>query len=203
MGRQVNQRELAEIVGVTDVTLWNWQKSGLPILVETENGLANRYDTEAVISWMIGRELQKVGAESTKTRLERLQGDRLQLELDEKAGKLIPASEIEPAWAAMVMSARSFLRAESDRLAFLLDSMEGVEAKRDLLTETFDEFLRKLSTYDPGEGDSPTGHDAPGREEVRPAAEDDGRPVGGELSVSVGRDERSAGPLQPGGHALP
>jgi hypothetical protein len=38
-------------------------------------------------------------------------------------------------------------------LTHLLNTMESVDAKRDLLAETFDEFLRKLSTYDPSADD--------------------------------------------------
>jgi phage terminase Nu1 subunit (DNA packaging protein) len=31
VGKIVNQTELAEIFGVSDVTIWDWQGKGLPI----------------------------------------------------------------------------------------------------------------------------------------------------------------------------
>lgn len=179
MGKQVNQRELSEILGVTQVTLWQWQKDGMPLLLASENGKANQYDTEQVIAWWIAREVSKVQTETPKDRLARLQGDRVQREMDILDRRLIPVEEIEPAWLAMVQSARSYLRAEPDRLAHLLDVTDGVDAKRDLLSETFDEFLRKLATYDSGDDDdAPAARtDAPGDGEVRAAAEDDGSGV--------------------------
>jgi len=53
----------------------------------------------------------------------------------------------------MVAAARSYIRAEPDRLAQLLEVTEGAEGKRDLLQEAFDEFLHKLSNYDPVDDD--------------------------------------------------
>ena len=37
MGRIVNQRELSEITGVSQVSLWTWGKEGMPVLVEKFN----------------------------------------------------------------------------------------------------------------------------------------------------------------------
>lgn len=149
MGKIVNKREIAEIVGVSERSLTDWQRDGLPVAYSGERGESNQYDTEQVIAWMIGREVSKVQGESQKDRLARLQGDKVELEIAEKRGLLVPAEEIEPTWTALVAAARSYIRAEPDRLAHLLDVTEGVDAKRDLLIETFDEFLRKLSSYDP------------------------------------------------------
>ena len=43
---KVNKRQLADIVGVTEQALTNWQKEGLPVAAYADkNGLANEYDT--------------------------------------------------------------------------------------------------------------------------------------------------------------
>lgn len=145
----VNQRELAEILGKTQMTILEWQRQGLPVKSRGGNGRENEYDTAAVLTWCVERERQRVTVETPKDRLARLQADKIELELAEKRLELLPASEVEPAWTAMVNSARAFLMSERDRLAQLLDAAAGFDAKRDLLAEAFDEFLRKLSAYDP------------------------------------------------------
>lgn len=190
MGRIVNKRDLSDILGVSERTLTEWQRDGLPIVYAGERGESNQYDTEQVIAWWIAREVQKGQTESQRDRLARLQADRVAIDIDEKLKRLIPAEMIEPAWAAMVQAARSFLRAEPSRLAHLLEVTEGEEAKRDLLAETFDELLRKLSGYEPPDADdepaSNPGARAQGVEEDGSAAEDDGCGVGGALSLPVG-----------------
>ncbi|SHM05813.1 Phage DNA packaging protein, Nu1 subunit of terminase [Nitrosospira sp. Nsp11] len=176
MGKLVNKRELSEIVGVSERTLTSWQKDGLPIAGRAARGASGQYDTEKVIAWMIARQVGKVEEESPKDRLSRLQGDKVEIEISEKLKELIPVSEIEPAWFAMVASARSFLRSQPDRLAQLLEVTDGVEAKRDLIAETFDDALRKLAEYEPTED-----ADEAGNEDVQPASEDDSGSVGREV----------------------
>lgn len=181
MAKVVNKRDLAEILGISERSLTEWQHDGMPILVDGVRGEENKYDTEAVIKWWLHRELRKVQNESPKDRLSRLQADRVQMDIDEKNGKLISVDLIEPAWEAMVLSARSMLRGAPDRLATLLELTEGVDAKRDLLAETFDDYLRKLSTYsddDDTEGPAAGVADA-SAEEDGSASEADGLGVGG------------------------
>ena len=77
MGKSVNKSELAEIFGVSERTLTEWQNdSDLPIKTKGARGQANEYDTEAVITWFAQRELNKVGVEGVRDRLARLHGWR-------------------------------------------------------------------------------------------------------------------------------
>lgn len=180
MGKIVNKRDLALIVGVSERTLTEYQRDGLPMQVDGTRGESNAYDTEQVIRWLIMREISKPGNESQRDRLARLQGDKVEMEMAIAASKLVPVEEIQPAWLAMVASAKSYLRAEPDRLAQLLEVTDGVDAKRDLLSDTFDDFLRKLSRYDPGdeEDESTAFDDAQDSQDLRTATEDDGGAMG-------------------------
>jgi phage terminase Nu1 subunit (DNA packaging protein) len=145
MGKKVNQGELAEVFGVTDVTLWDWQKQGLPILEQGERGQSNTYDTRDVIDWFTKRALEKASApESQRDRLARLQGDDLELKLAQSRGELVPAHEVEPAWDSRVLAAAAFLTGQHSRLAAILDTTPGVEAKRDIIKSIFAEFLTRL-----------------------------------------------------------
>ena len=104
MGKAVNQTELAEILGVSDVTLWEWQKNGLPIEQIGERGTANRYDTAKVIAWRVQQELQRAGkSESQRDREARLRGDMLELELGKERGLLVSVNEVKPTWEARVL----------------------------------------------------------------------------------------------------
>lgn len=183
----VNKHELSEILGVSERTLTEWQKDGLPIAYDGERGESNRYDTDKVIAWWIAREVGKVQAESPKDRLARLQADKVELEIAKDLGQLVAVEDIEPAWVAMVTDAKSFLRSQPDRLAHLLEISEGVDAKRDLLMETFDEFLHKLSGYSlPEIAEDAGSSDAAYAGEAGAATEDVGGGVGGDLPLPIG-----------------
>lgn len=168
MGRIVNQRELSEITGISQKSLSLWARDGLPVALETEAGLANQYDTEAVINWYVARESSKHSKETEKDRLSRLQGDKIELELATMRHTLVPVDEIEPAWTGMVVAFRQTLRSVSIRLSHLLVGKDNADAIRVLLDEEHDIALNKLAIYDePGTDDD----DAEGARTLRGTAE--------------------------------
>lgn len=140
----VNQTELAEIIGVSDVTLWEWGKLDLPLMKRGERGEANQYDTAAVIAWMVTREVAKVSSESQKDRLTRLQADKLARENAREDGILVSVTEVEPLWQSQVLSAAAYLQGQPSRLAGILEATPGLEPKRELLKREFAEFLTRL-----------------------------------------------------------
>lgn len=93
----VNQRELSEIFGVSQVTLTEWQKEGMPMMAREANGLANQYDTAVVIEWCIMRRLEKAQVETPRDRLDRVRADREELELRIRLGKIADTTTIQPA----------------------------------------------------------------------------------------------------------
>ena len=155
--RVIGQEQIALVFGVAAKTIVEWQESGFPIAQQGQRGIASEYDSANCIAWFVKREMDRAGNESARDRLARLQGDEAQLRLDEKRGALIDVAKIEPAWTALIAAARGHLRTEPDRLAHLLETTEGVDAKRDLIAESFDEFLLKLSTYDIDSDDEQSG----------------------------------------------
>ncbi len=152
VGKRVNQTELASIIGVTDVTLWEWQKDGMPILERGERGQPNWYDTSAVIAWKIEREVQKVRSESPQDALNRAKTRLTELQIAEKEGVLVAVGDVEPEFARMVMASRQKLLQLPARLAHELEAVAGVENKRVLLEERIDEALQELSRYEPSAG---------------------------------------------------
>ena len=149
--RVIGQDQIGDVFAVTAKTIIDWQSQGMPIALRGRPGISSEYDSAACIEWYALREVAKVQAETPRDRLARLQSEEIELRLAEKRGTLVPADQVEPLWTAMVMSARAFLRSEVNRLSQLLEHSDGVESKRDLLAETFDDFLTKLSGFSPEE----------------------------------------------------
>jgi terminase small subunit / prophage DNA-packing protein len=151
MGKKVNQTELAEILGVSDVTLWQWQKEGMPIEERNLRGQSNSYDAAEVIAWMVKRAEEKVRKESPRDELARAQTALARLQVAEKEGQLVSVAEFEPEYARLVLACRQ-------RLLQIPARMELEEKKRARLEEMVDEALRELSSYEPGAGaDQPVG----------------------------------------------
>lgn len=156
----VNKREMASILGVTERTLSEWQKLGLPFVRGKGRGSSNHYQTPKVIEWMVAREVSQTPAgESARDRHARLQGDVLEITLAEKRRELIPAAEVEPEWNASVVAARQALLTVPLRVAPLLSTMGGsVDAIRELLAEAISDALTRLANDDesgaPGHGEA-------------------------------------------------
>lgn len=49
---KVNQKQLAEILGVSDRTILSWQNKGMPHQKRAKNGESNQYDTVEVVNWL-------------------------------------------------------------------------------------------------------------------------------------------------------
>ncbi|MEM8491305.1 MAG: hypothetical protein AAF756_10845 [Pseudomonadota bacterium] len=54
MDLQVNQRELATLVGRDPTTISRFQRQGMPYLPRETNGKAAKYYAPAAINWMLG-----------------------------------------------------------------------------------------------------------------------------------------------------
>jgi phage terminase Nu1 subunit (DNA packaging protein) len=145
MGKIVNQTELAIILGKSDVTIWEWQKDGLPIAKQGVRGTEHEYDTAEVIAWIEKRaEVRGGRTEKPAEREARLRGDVLELELAEKRNVLVPTDQVRPVWESRVLAAAFYMQSRHSRLAALLEAANGIEAKRTLLKKEDADFLNKL-----------------------------------------------------------
>ena len=171
MGKQVNKRDLSETLGVSERSLTEWQVAGMPILHKGDRGESNVYDTEAVITWWMAREKSKVENESQRDRLARLQGDRMELELERELKRVAPVEAYETMWVNAYTALRVSTFNELPRLAQMLEATPGQSMKLQVLTETFTDLYTKLSQLNvdsletelgPGEGLDAEGAGLPG-----------------------------------------
>jgi phage terminase Nu1 subunit (DNA packaging protein) len=50
-----NQKQLSEIIGISQVSIRAFEREGLPFLMKAGPGKSARYDTISVIKWLIAR----------------------------------------------------------------------------------------------------------------------------------------------------
>ena len=144
----VNKRQLSEIVGVSERSLTEWQKEGLPVASYADNrGQANEYESAAVIRWMVQRELERLNKEKPRDRLDRLKADAIELDLKERTGELAPAALFERAWADHILAARTEFLTLPEQLAIELSATVGVEIDPDAIASHINKALEKLANY--------------------------------------------------------
>jgi len=149
MGKNVNQRELAEICSVTDVTIWEWQGEGLPIASQGTRGEANVYDTGAVIEFLIQRALARAGSAKARVELELLEIDLRKKKSEEalREDRLVPTDLVRPVWEGRVMAVAAFMIGRAARLAGIIEATPGIEGKRAELRRSDREFLTLLGVH--------------------------------------------------------
>lgn len=148
VGKVVNKRELAEIMGVSQRTVSEWQGKGMPVaLFADKRGLENQYDTAAVVEWRLQNLLAGERRESSKERLEKLQGDRLELELWRDCENLVQEIGAHELMQHAVLAARSVLLNAGVCLRQALEAKYGIAVDADLINRHIDDALRRLSEY--------------------------------------------------------
>lgn len=194
-GKTVNKRELAEILDVSERTLTEWQRAGMPMVINAGRGHENQYNTSAVIQWLMERSAAGSARESQRERLERIRGDREELALSRDLEQLAPREDFEAVWIRHIESARAELLQISDALVTEIQAAYGIEVDADLIDRQVEGALSRLATHDDPEqpddtppdeddGEAGAGDSAP---PLGTAAEDDDKGMGGPLSLSLGQ----------------
>lgn len=128
MGKKVQKKELAEILGVTEKTLTTWQKNGMPIEVVGGRGQRNTYDTEEVIDWVVTQRMIKAGVgkgeevssvfdeKIESARLKHWQANEKEISVREEANQLIRREDAEYKIGQMIVAAKSGLMNLAPRL---------------------------------------------------------------------------------------
>lgn len=144
----VNKRELSEIIGVSERTLSEWQKQGLPVASYASNrGQSNEYSTTDIIAWLVNREIAKIQQETPKDRLDRVKADKIELEIKEKTGELAPVAMFERAWHDHILAARTEFLTMPEILATELSAITGADIDPEIIKTHIDRALEKLSQY--------------------------------------------------------
>lgn len=88
-----------------------------------------------------------------RARESRLKGDLLQLQIQEKAGTLVPAGVVEDHFTALVIACRTELLQIPDKLTATLKALYAIDVDPALFEQPINDALTRLSnkTVEPGE----------------------------------------------------
>lgn len=149
MGKTVNKRELADILGKSERTLTDWQASaGLPVEERGARGEENAYDTEKVIAWYVQRELARANVETPRDRLDRIRAQREELGLRRDLGELVNVELIEPMLDRYVQDVANAVDGLAEKYALMLQQVTDPEGQHQLLALLAREIRDALGNYD-------------------------------------------------------
>lgn len=147
----VNKRTLADMVGVSERTLTDWQSREMPVSHSAERGASNIYAPLDVIDWMFAR-AGVTARESAKDRLDRLRGDQIERDMLKEDGVLVMPEDLKVEYEAMVEAARAELLFNMpDAMAAELSNVLGTEVDVSIVRRHVEDSLRTLSHYDPSD----------------------------------------------------
>lgn len=138
---------LAQMFGVAQKTIIEWQDEGMPIARRGSAGIPSEFDSTACINWYVDRECRKVQGETPSDRLSRVKADQIEMENMERRKQLIPVAEIEPKLRAAIVTAREAWQEEPARLARLVAGTSDMEEIERLLTAPFEAFLHRIANW--------------------------------------------------------
>lgn len=95
-----------------------------------------------------GSEDQQERLMMARARESELKGDKLEMDMAEAAGKLVPADAVEETWAAMIAAARAELLALARRLNVELASSFGVDVPAEFFEQKLYAALDHLAETD-------------------------------------------------------
>lgn len=84
-----------------------------------------------------------------RARESRLKGDLLQLQIQEKAGALIPAAAVEQEWQSLIIAARSELLLLPDKIVHEIKILHGIDIDAKLIETHIHEALQRLADSAP------------------------------------------------------
>lgn len=152
----LTRRELAAKFNVHMSAVTKWERAGMPLAYRGRKGKPSRYREADVRAWLDQREAK--AAESSNPNhvdvvVERARKERAQAVLAEQTyaarqRQLLPAEDVERAWAAEVQAVRTSILAtyttQADRI-HRIATLEGVGGVEAVLKELAHELLRELS----------------------------------------------------------
>lgn len=142
-----SKQVLAEIHGVSQVTISNWMRKGLPVLAKDSQGRAALYDVPATISWRIAQEVSRLTSNPTsgevldknaeEARLRKFQADKAEVEALKARQEAILVEDVKPILFEIAAIYAARLDALGGRLANeLAATTEAAEVRKLLFEET-------------------------------------------------------------------
>jgi len=147
-GLALNKRELAEAIDVSERTLTEWQREGMPVLALGGAGAENTYDLAEVVRWACLREIGKRGITSAFDRLNDIRAKREEINLKRDLGQVVFIPDIRPAIQRFVNDIMATLIGWPEKWAPQLEQTSGVEGKHQVLSDMVSELRETMGNYE-------------------------------------------------------
>lgn len=183
----VNKAKLSDILGVSERSLTTWASEGMPVDEISVRGASNRYDTAAVIRWMIERETGN-DYSAQRTRLTKEQADKTALDNRRLRGELVATSAVQAQLEREFGAIRSRLLAIPTKLSPQIITCKTLPEAQESLRTLVHECLTDLANFELR--DEHTEHDETGEAGVYTTAEPDSKRVGRQASKAKPRGKR-------------
>lgn len=156
----INTAQLCEIFQVTERAVTKWIEAGLPVHHQGGQGRGDQsfFHVGDVHRWLLKRAVDRATRETPDARLKELQRAKLEMEIAERAGKLVFAADVERMLTEAIVAARTELLTLADRLKARLDATYRVNIDPAIIEAEVLTALRKLSENPPLRQDQPLSH---------------------------------------------
>lgn len=145
MGRIVNNTELAEIFGVSKITIYNYQKEGMPVVKEGSKGIEAENDTSQCIDWFANKRNKDIEYTEERARLTKLQADKVQIEIDLINGEIIKIEDVKQSWEKSLGELRSMLLSLPSNITPSLMGIEDESEVQEILNKKIKEILNNVA----------------------------------------------------------
>lgn len=145
----VNKKELADVHGVSERTLTEWQEDGMPIESVGGRGMENQYDTAKTIEWRAQRAVAGKAKMTPRDERDHYEAKLSQLELARESGKLVAVDDVGPVWEGAILAARTGLLGLPPVLKAMIDARYGINLDQQMIEDEVHNALRKLSEHPP------------------------------------------------------
>lgn len=151
----VNKRELADILGVAEDTLTQWQRDpNFPVKSKSRGQRGNEYETSDVVAWLRKREVDNlvgnsnlIDIEEAKRRKVAAEAGLVELELAKEKGEVAIISEVAQEFGEQLSALRAKLLSLPSKTAGMVFAAKDMTEAKDILENAIIESLNELVGY--------------------------------------------------------
>ena len=144
-----NKRELADILGselASPRSITNWQHEDPPLpVVHGRRGRQSKYNTGAVILWLLQRFLRRARVEKPRDTLDRKRSEEIDFRLEIKRGEWMRTADVNHFFFTQARTARNALLSLPDKLAGILAIESDPVRVRELLSNAVHELCEEIA----------------------------------------------------------
>lgn len=141
----VNKKTIAEIFGVTERTVTDWEQAGLPIESRPGRGISNEYDSVKCIDWRCRRIMSGERQLTARERKDEAQARLYELELAQKSEQFVSNEDIAWVLETLITTARDHLLSAPRKWKATIDREFNIESDLSVFQKTVADVLIQLA----------------------------------------------------------